>query len=87
MQRHQQVSQSPAEVGSHEGCQRKLKSDKWKTGENVGPLLNETGDLVTQDMNMLPLLARTAFRNRRPQRSKVRSKEVIPSMEEDQIRE
>lgn len=50
-------------------------------------MLNETGDLVTQDMNMLPLLARTAFRNPRPQRSKVRSKEVVPSMEEDQIRE
>lgn len=49
MQRHWHVSQSPAKVGFHEGYQRKLESDKWKTRENVGPLLNETGDLVTHE--------------------------------------
>lgn len=27
----------------------KYVSDKWKTGENVGPLLNETQNLLTLD--------------------------------------
>jgi len=35
--------------GNKEGCY-KYMGDKRKITENVGPLLNEIGDLVTRDM-------------------------------------
>lgn len=43
---------------------------KSKTRENAGPLLRETGDLVTQDSGKASFyaLARPAFRNHRSQR-------------------
>ncbi|PKU45921.1 rna-directed dna polymerase from mobile element jockey-like [Limosa lapponica baueri] len=70
--------------------------NKRKTRENVGPLLNEMGDLVTQDIEKavrtLPspqcLLARSSFRNTRSQRpGEVWNKEDIMLADNDQVRE
>ncbi|KAK4807097.1 hypothetical protein QYF61_018438 [Mycteria americana] len=54
----------------------KYIGDKRKARENVGPLLNEAGDLVTQDMEK----AEETW-------GKVWSKEDVPLVEEDQVRE
>ncbi|KAK4831130.1 hypothetical protein QYF61_015433 [Mycteria americana] len=73
----------------------KYMSDKRKTRENVGPLLNEMGDLVTQDMEKaeelnaafaLVLTSQTGLQESRiPEtRGKGWSKEYVPLVEEDQ---
>lgn len=59
--------------------------DKRKIRENVGPMLNEIGDLVTQHMEVAelgqlslsqPLPARSAFRNPKSQRPGERLEQV-----------
>lgn len=56
----------------------KYTGEKRKANENVGPLLEETGDLVMQDMKYFmsswpqSLLARTAFKNPRSKRPEER---------------
>ncbi|KAK4807033.1 hypothetical protein QYF61_000362 [Mycteria americana] len=76
----------------------KYISGKRKTGENVGPLLNEIGDLVTQDMEKAEVLnaafasvftSKTSLQeSQAPEaRGKVWSKEDVPLVEEDLVRE
>ncbi|PKU41029.1 rna-directed dna polymerase from mobile element jockey-like [Limosa lapponica baueri] len=71
---------------------------KKKTRENVGPLLNETGDMVTEDAEKAELLnaffASVFTAKASPQESqtlevteKVWMKEDFPLVEEDQVRE
>lgn len=57
------------------------KGNKWKTRENMGPLLQKMGDLVPQDMGKAKELnaffaflpARPIFRNPRSQRPRGKS--------------
>ncbi|PKU35770.1 rna-directed dna polymerase from mobile element jockey-like [Limosa lapponica baueri] len=67
---------------------------KRKTRENVGPLLNETGAMVTEDAEKPELLNAffaSVFATQESQTSevikKVWTKEDVPSVEEDQVRD
>lgn len=71
-------------------------SDKRNTRENVGPLRNETGDLVTWDMEKVEILnatflvfaAKTSLRvSRASKTGKDWSKESVPMVEEHRVRE
>jgi len=76
----------------------KYIGDKRKTRENVGPLLNEKGDLITQEMEKAEVL-NAAFasvftskidpwESQGPETNgKGWNKEDIPLVEEDQVKE
>ncbi|GAB0185935.1 mitochondrial enolase superfamily member 1 [Grus japonensis] len=75
----------------------KYIGDKRKTRENVGPLLNEMGDLVTLNMEKAELLnaffasvftSKTELQESQvpENRGKGWSKQVVPLVEEDQVR-
>ena len=76
----------------------KYISSKWKTRENVGPLLNEVGALVTEDTETAELLnaffASVFSAKAGPQasqslkvREKAWKKEDLPLVEEHQVRD
>ena len=76
----------------------KYIGDKRKTRDNVGPLLDKMGDLVTRDMEKAEVLDATFASvstgitglqesQVSETRGKAWSKEDIPLVEEDQVRE
>jgi len=61
MQGRNEEGSGPPGIKSGKGCQRqegffKYFHSKWKAKENMGPLLNEMGALVTEDAEKAELL-------------------------------